>query len=90
MWMRRKLMTEIMELDNDALTPSDYCLMGMHMKFEDYTAQGMKDDIIEYFNEQFDGQGDNIEYINIGYDIREYYKHSERYDQLIKNQYLVD
>lgn len=69
-----------MELDKKALTPSDYCLMGMHMKFEDYTPQGMKNEIIEYFNEHYDGQGENIEYINISYDIREYYKHSEKYD----------
>ncbi len=42
-WMRRRLLIKITELDDKALTPSDYCLMGMNMKFEDYTAQGMKD-----------------------------------------------
>ena len=36
MWMRKKLMKTIMELDDKALTPSDYCLMGMHMKFEEH------------------------------------------------------
>lgn len=74
--MRKKLMKTIMELDDNALTPSDYCLMGMHMKFEDYTSQGMKDEIIEYFNEQYGGKGDSIEYINISYKIDKYYEYS--------------
>ena len=49
-----------MELDNEALTPSDYCLMGMHMSFEDYTSQGMKDEIVEYFNDMYYGKGERI------------------------------
>lgn len=82
MWMRRRLLTKIMELDDKALTPSDYCLMGMHMKFEDYTAQGMKEEITEYFIENYNQLEENIEYINISYNINKYYKLSQRYDEL--------
>jgi len=81
---------KIMELDDKALTPSDYCLMGMHMKFEDYTSQGMKDEIKEYFLENFDMSNDLIEYINISFKINKYYKLSQRFDELHKNQFLVD
>ena len=82
MWMRRRLLTKIMELDDKALAPSDYCLMGMHMKFEDYTAQGMKEEITEYFTENYNQLEENIEYINISYNINKYYKLSQRYDEL--------
>ena len=36
--MRRVMLTKIEELDQDAITPSDYCLMGCHMNFDgDYS-----------------------------------------------------
>jgi len=60
------------------------------MKFEDYTSQGMKDEIKEYFLENFDMSNDLIEYINISFKINKYYKLSQRFDELHKNQFLVD
>jgi hypothetical protein len=36
----------------------------------------MKDEIIEYFNEQYGGKGDSIEYINISFKIDKYYEYS--------------
>lgn len=50
----------------------------------------MKDEIKEYFLENYGMPEENIEYINISYKIEKYYKLSQRFDELQKNQFLVD
>lgn len=88
--MRRMLLKSIEKLDVDSLTPSDYCLQGYYMEFEDYKAEAMEAEIRTYFNEEFDGLGDKIEYINPAYYIGSYYELSEQLRVLSKELQIVD
>ena len=42
-FMRRSLIKANKELDSKALTPSDYCVMGMSMYFDDYSPESISD-----------------------------------------------
>jgi hypothetical protein len=47
-YMRAKLISKSLLLDQDAFTPSDYCMQGYEMEFDDYTATGMEKKIREF------------------------------------------
>jgi hypothetical protein len=51
----------------------------------------VKDEIIEYFNEQYGGKGDSIEYINISYktDYEEIFENLIRYSRIPTNNPLI-
>ena len=42
-WMRNNLLQTALKLDIDALTPSDFCLMGMNMKFDNYAPKEIEE-----------------------------------------------
>jgi hypothetical protein len=83
-WMRKKLLDSIDKLDMENLTPSDYCLQGHYMKFESYTQESMEKEVREFFNQEYDGLGDKIEYVNPAYNIGSYYELSEKFRLLSK------
>lgn len=50
--MRRQLLKQALSLDMDAFTPSDFCLMGINMRFEDYTPDAMETSVKDFFREE--------------------------------------
>lgn len=55
------MLTKIEELDQDAITPSDYCLMGCHMNFDrDYSQKGIEKELRDYLNKNYGGFGAKI------------------------------
>jgi hypothetical protein len=50
----------------------------------------MEREIRSYFNEYYDGVGDNIEYINAAYDIGSYYELSEKLRAIKKDKMMVE
>jgi hypothetical protein len=89
-WMRKQLLRSIDKLDIENLTPSDYCLQGYYMEFEDYKPAAMEEEIRKYFNEEYNGMGDKIEYVNPAYDIGSYYELSEKMRMLSKEMQMVE
>ena len=86
-WMRKKLLEEALKLDIDAFTPSDFCLMGMNMKFDDYNPETMKEKVKAHFENKYSIT--DIQYINFAFDIADFYKLTERFNELTKHQMLV-
>jgi hypothetical protein len=60
------------KLDVLTLTPSDFCLMGKHMEFENYDPESIKKEIKEELEKQYD-LSNEIVYVNPVYDISNYY-----------------
>ena len=44
---KKKLIDAEKKLDLDILSPSDFCLMGRHMEFENYDPESIKKEIVE-------------------------------------------
>mmetsp|Transcript_33747 Transcript_33747/g.52101 ORF Transcript_33747/g.52101 Transcript_33747/m.52101 type:complete len:118 (+) Transcript_33747:658-1011(+) len=86
-WMRRTLLAQALKLDLDAFTPSDFCLMGMNMKFSDKDPEMMKEKVMAYFKDKFDIE--TVQYVNFAYDIKDFYKLTETFNSLTKQQMLV-
>ena len=59
------------------------------MNFEDYKPQAMEQEIRNFFNEEYEGLGDKIEYVNPAYDIGSYYELSEKMRILSKELQIV-
>lgn len=70
-WMRSHLLKYDMQIDEDAFTPSDFCLMGVNMRFDDYSPEGIEKEIRERFKTNYGI--DDIEYVNAAYDIDNFY-----------------
>ena len=80
------MLKKIEELDQDAITPSDYCLMGMHMTFDgDYSQKGIEKELREYLNDKYQRMGDQIHYVNVAYEIKDFFKLTTRFNELDKN-----
>jgi hypothetical protein len=60
------------------------------MKFENYTPESMEKEVRAFFNEEYDGLGEKIEYINPAYNIGSYYELSEKLRLLSKEMQMVD
>lgn len=86
-WMRKRLMSQSLTLDMDAFTPSDFCIMGMNMVFDDYNPDAMEKEVKDHFEEAY-GIND-IQYINFAFNIDSLYQYTEKYNDLIKKQQLV-
>ena len=69
--LRKKLLEKACKLDADIYTPSDFCLMGKNMKFDDYNPKAIEKQIREEFKNMYDI--DNIIYVNPVYDIADFY-----------------
>ena len=63
--MRASLIRKALTLDQDAYTPSDFCLMGINMSFDEYTPEKIEEEIKAYLSEKY--QIDEIVYINPTY-----------------------
>lgn len=70
-YLRKKLLEKAMQLDLDIYTPSDFCLMGKNMKFNDYNPKAIEKAIRDEFKNSYDI--DNIVYVNPVYDIADFY-----------------
>lgn len=88
-YIKTKLWQKISELDQSAFTPSDYCIMGSNMDFDGYSPEAIKKGVVEYFNDNYDGMGDKIVYVNPAYKIGEFYKLSTRYTELNKQKMML-
>lgn len=69
--MRRNLLKKALKLDQDVYTPSDYCIMGKNMKFDNYSPESIRKEIVDYFEQQYDIK--DIVYVNAVYDIKDIY-----------------
>jgi hypothetical protein len=56
-YMRAKLIGKASLLDQDAFTPSDFCMQGYNMQFEDYTATGMEKEIRDFLEKKHNVTG---------------------------------
>jgi hypothetical protein len=59
------------------------------MEFDGYSPEEIKKNVVEFFNENYDGLGDNIVYVNPAYKIGTFYKLSTRYAELKKMQMIL-
>jgi hypothetical protein len=48
--IRRALLNMAQTLDLGAYTPSDYCIQGSNMKFDDYAHMAIEDSLKDYFH----------------------------------------
>lgn len=89
--MKTKLWQKINELDQAAFTPSDFCIMGKNIEFEEGASpENIKAGMIRFMNENFDGLGEKIVYVNPAYDIGDFYKQSTRYAELTKLKMILE
>ena len=89
-YMKNKLWQKIQELDQSAFTPSDFCIMGQNIHFGSASPEDIKNELVEYFNENYNGLGDNIVYVNPAYKIGDFYKCSNRYTELTKLKTILE
>jgi hypothetical protein len=88
-WMRKRILQIALDLDLDAFTPSDFCLMGTNMAFDDYTPDAMEAKIKEIFKEKYNVEEEDVVYVNFSYKIQEFYKQTELYNDLNKKEAVV-
>ena len=81
-FLRKKLLEKALKLDEDIYTPSDFCIMGKNMKFENYNPSKIEEAIRENFKNKF--EIDDIVYVNPVYDIADFYKIFNKQNELIK------
>jgi hypothetical protein len=88
--IRHSLLKMFAKLDQDAFTPSDYCIMGHSMQFESYHPKEIEAKVKEVFCAKYDMEEDDIVYVNPCFDIGDFYKLSEKYNNLMKEKGIVD
>ena len=89
-YIKTKLQQKIDELDHAAFTPSDFCIMGQNMDFEGYSPQEIKEGVKQNFDENYNGIGEQIVYVNPAYYIGDFYKVSTRYTELTKLKIILE
>jgi hypothetical protein len=72
-YLRRLVLIKAADLERTAYTPSDFCIMGTNMKFDNCSPENIEREIRETFNRDYDGAGDKIVYTNATYDIDNFY-----------------
>ena len=78
-------------LDQATFTPSDFCIMGSNIGFDAGAGpEDIKEGLKNFFNENFEGLGEKIVYVNPAYKIGEFYKVSERYTELTKLNTILE
>lgn len=85
-FVRRQLLNKAQDLDRDAYTPADYCLMGTSMAFDDYAQLAVENHLKGYFKDRFDL---DIVYANACYNIDDFYKVSERFNEVSKKKGII-
>lgn len=76
-----------MQWDLNQMTPSDYCVMGMHMEFESYDSTSIDVDVRNYFIQEY---GVQVEYVNSVYDIDTFFQLAQAESKLAKRKALID
>lgn len=69
-FLRRRLLTKAMEVDKNAITPSDFGLIGKCPEFSDecdFSKEQIFNEVKEHFKSAYDV--DDIEYVNVANDI---------------------
>lgn len=73
-WLRKRLLDKAIKLDKLAETPSDFSLIGYCPSFSDdckYTKEHIENEVKEHFSSYFGIK--EIEYVNVSYDISDFY-----------------
>lgn len=86
-WMRKRLIDLGIKFDTETFSPSDFCIMGVGMKFESYFQDDIENEIRTYLKDTFDVE---IVYANATYDIKNFYVWTQRLNQLMKMKMLVE
>jgi hypothetical protein len=86
--MRQLLLRGAKDMDKGILTPSDFCLMGRHMEFDNYDPESIKNEIQEELNSQYGI--DELVYVNPVYDIADYYRVVASRHEISKLKLLTD
>lgn len=74
-------------MDQENLTPSDFCVMGINIKMDKHDSKYIQDTLKEKLESQY---AVKIEYINPVYDIGDYFKIAAKYNEIYKKKVLVD
>ena len=80
--IRTSLLSMYAKLDKDAFTPSDYCAVGYNMVFDSYDPKTINETIKAAFAEDFGFSEEDIVYVNPCYDIGDFYKLTEKIQNL--------
>ena len=75
---------DMKKIDEDLKTPSDFAVMVHAPEFSsgcDYSEKGIKAEIEEWIKDKFP-ETDGIEYVNVGYDISDFYEMVEKNKEL--------
>jgi hypothetical protein len=86
--MRQMLLRGAKALDKGITTPSDFCLMGRHMQFEQYDPASIKREIEEELKERYGIE--EVVYVNPVYDIADYYRVVASQHEITKLKLLTD
>lgn len=86
--MRQLLQRGAKALDKGITTPSDFCLMGRHMQFEQYDPASIKKEIEEELKERYNIS--EVVYVNPVYDIADYYRVVASQHETMKLKLLAD
>ena len=78
--IRRSLLNMAQALDLGAYTPSDYCIQGRSMKFDDYAHMAIEDSLKDYFESNFDIEPSHVMYVNPCFSIDDFYQVSDRFN----------
>lgn len=86
--LRRSIMQMAVKMDEENLTPSDFCLMGIYMKkFKKYDPKFIADTVKQKVEEKYDVK---VEYVNPVFDIADFFKIAEEHNKLLKKKVLID
>ena len=69
-------------MDVSIFTPSDFCLMGTNIYFEDCSQEGMEKEIREYLSNNYDIN--DFVYFNPTFNISNFYEVSQEINELNK------
>ena len=72
-YLRKNLLDKAMKLDANVYTPSDFCLMGKNMQFDNYNPTEIEKAIRTEFRQSYDIDN-GIVYVNAVYDIADFYQ----------------
>lgn len=89
--IRRRLNNDVEVVDKLSFTPSDFGIIGLCPEFSDdcdYSIQGITDEVKAYFKEKYGI--DDLEYVNVSYDIENIFDLLDQERILLKKRELVN
>jgi hypothetical protein len=85
--MRWKMYKIALQLDKGVYTPSDFCVMGMEMEFDDYSMEHMEEKVKEVFDRKYQAK---VEYVNPCFKIGDIYALNDKFNALEKMKRLIE